>query len=89
MNAASADGGKTVCITVQDRGAGVDPAEVNQIFEPFYRGRRAVDAQIPGSGLGLSLVRNTAEAHKGAVVFARMPQSGASFTIQLPAAQSD
>lgn len=89
VTAASADGGETVCITVQDRGAGVDPAEVDQIFEPFYRGRRAVDAQIPGSGLGLSLVRSTVEAHKGAVVFARVPDSGASFTIKLPAAQSN
>ena len=85
VKAASTDAGKTVCITVEDRGAGVDPSEAEQIFEPFYRGRRAVDAQIPGSGLGLSLVRSTAEAHHGRVVFARVPNSGSSFTIRLPA----
>ena len=85
VKAASTDAGKTVSMTVEDRGAGVDPSEAEQIFEPFYRGRRAVDAQIPGSGLGLSLVRSTAEAHHGRVVFARVPNSGSSFTIRLPA----
>ncbi|MDQ6759382.1 MAG: HAMP domain-containing histidine kinase [Acidobacteriota bacterium] len=79
------DGGKTVSIAVEDRGPGVEPSEARQIFEPFYRGRRAVDAQIPGSGLGLSLVRSTVEAHQGAVVFAKGPEHGASFTIRLPA----
>lgn len=85
VKAAPAEGGETVCITVEDRGPGVDPSEADQIFEPFYRGRSAVDAQIPGSGLGLSLVRSTAKAHHGAVVFAQVPNSGSSFTIRLPA----
>ena len=43
-------------LTVRDRGPGIDPEDRSHIFEPFYRGRRARNAQIPGSGLGLSLV---------------------------------
>ena len=41
---------KEVWISVEDRGAGVDPANQAEIFEPFCRGRAAIEAQIPGSG---------------------------------------
>ena len=39
---------KEVQISVEDRGAGIDPADQAEIFEPFCRGRAAVEAQIPG-----------------------------------------
>lgn len=78
--------GKTVSITVEDRGAGIDPADAAQIFEPFYRGTSAVDAQIPGTGLGLSLVRGTAVLHRGSVTFESAPGEGSAFTLHLPAA---
>ncbi len=80
--------GKTVAISVEDHGIGIDVADQQRLFEPFYRGQRAVDAQIPGSGLGLSLVHRAAEAHRGSVTFSSEPDRGSSFTLHLPAAQN-
>jgi two-component system, OmpR family, sensor histidine kinase SenX3 len=75
---------REVRISVQDRGAGIDPADRDEIFEPFCRGRAAADAQIPGSGLGLSLVRGAAEAHHGSVTLVSEPGRGSTFTLHLP-----
>jgi signal transduction histidine kinase len=71
-------------IEVEDRGNGIDPADRAEIFEPFARGRAAVEAQIPGSGLGLSLVRSAAEAHRGSVTLVSQPGRGSTFTLHLP-----
>jgi signal transduction histidine kinase len=76
-------------ITVSDRGLGIDPADLAHVFEPFYRGRRAKDAQIHGNGLGLSLVKRTAEAYAGRVAVTSRPGEGASFTLTFPAARAD
>ncbi len=75
---------KEVRISVVDRGAGIDPADQAEIFEPFCRGRAAIEAQIPGSGLGLSLVRSVAEAHRGTVTLESAPGHGSTFTMHLP-----
>lgn len=75
---------KEVQISVEDRGAGIDPADQAEIFEPFCRGRAAIEAQIPGSGLGLSLVRSAAEAHRGTVTLVSEPGRGSTFTLHLP-----
>lgn len=75
---------KEVQISVEDRGAGIDPADQPEIFEPFARGQAAIEAQIPGSGLGLSLVRSVAEAHRGGVTLVSHPGRGSTFTLHLP-----
>jgi two-component system sensor histidine kinase SenX3 len=76
--------GKEVRISVEDRGAGIDASEQGEIFEPFSRGRAAVEAQIPGSGLGLSLVRSAVEAHRGSVTVVSEAGRGSTFTLHLP-----
>jgi len=75
---------KEVQISVEDRGAGIDSADQAEIFEPFCRGRAAIEAQIPGSGIGLSLVRSAAEAHHGNVTLMSEPGRGSIFTMHLP-----
>jgi two-component system sensor histidine kinase MprB len=55
-------------ITVLDRGPGIEPEDVSRIFDRFYRATAA--RSLPGSGLGLSIVREVAEEH-GGEVFAR------------------
>jgi len=75
---------KEVRISVEDRGGGIEPADQAEIFEPFSRGRAAVEAQIPGSGLGLSLVRSAAEAHRGSVTLVSERGRGSIFTLHLP-----
>jgi len=74
-----------VQITVSDRGRGIATEDLPHIFEPFYRGRRAVDEQVHGNGLGLSLVKRIVEAHGGRVSVKSAPGEGTSFTLHLPA----
>jgi two-component system sensor histidine kinase SenX3 len=84
VSAVYSEGEREVQISVEDRGMGVSPAEQVEIFEAFYRGRAVVDAQLPGSGLGLSLVRSAVEAHHGKVSLKSTPGSGSTFTMHLP-----
>ena len=78
--------GATVEVAVEDRGGGLDPADMPRIFEPFYRGRTAVEKQSHGFGLGLALARRIAEAHGGTLVVENTGK-GARFTLRLPAAR--
>jgi anti-sigma regulatory factor (Ser/Thr protein kinase) len=55
-----------VRITISDHGAGIPAEELPHIFDPFYRGADAVDRQIHGNGLGLSLVKRIVEKPKPA-----------------------
>jgi signal transduction histidine kinase len=72
-------------ITVADRGPGIRREDLPKLFEPFFRGRDAATAGVPGSGLGLSLVRHIAEAHGGRVTVTTGVGEGAAFTLRLPA----
>jgi signal transduction histidine kinase len=77
-----------IAITVKDRGRGIAKKDLPHIFEPFYRGSRAVDDQVQGSGLGLTLVKDVVEAHGGRVAV-KSDRSGSRFTLRIPAAPSD
>jgi len=70
-------------LVATDEGIGVDPAEAEHLFEPYRRSRRADG--IPGSGLGLFVVKKIAEAHGGSVSIAPGPERGTRFTVDLPA----
>ena len=73
-----------VSITVTDQGPGVPASERERIFQRFVRGGSRED--LPGAGLGLSLVAETARAHGGSVWCSSGPGGlGAQFTIRLPA----
>jgi len=74
---------------VRDSGLGIPPADLPHIFEPFYRAREVVAAQIHGSGLGLSVVRQIVEDHGGRITVESQPGRGSSFTLYLPCATND
>ena len=76
-------------ITIADRGIGIPESDLPYVFEAFYRGREVVAAQVHGSGLGLSLVKNIIEAHGGTISVSSVLGEGSSFTLSLPAANGD
>jgi signal transduction histidine kinase len=81
--------GKEVELTVEDHGPGIGKEDLPRLFEPFYRGRNGSTRGVPGSGLGLSIVRHIAEAHRGRVSVTTNPGEGSAFTLHLPAAPGE
>jgi len=80
IRVAAQDGG--ALISVDDEGAGVPDDLKEKIFVPFSRGPEAAD--LPGSGIGLSLVAGFAELHGGRAWVEDRPGRGASFRVFLP-----
>ncbi len=78
------DGPRMLKIEVEDRGPGVPEEERSKLFERFQRGRHARESGVRGSGLGLALVRHSAEGHGGCAGFSAAPEGGSVFTITLP-----
>ncbi|HEY5059226.1 MAG TPA: HAMP domain-containing sensor histidine kinase [Gaiellaceae bacterium] len=72
-------------LEVSDTGIGLPPAELERIFDRFFRSERAVDSQIPGTGLGLFIAKAIAEAHGGRISASSRDGSGTTFRIELPA----
>ncbi|HEY3215473.1 MAG TPA: HAMP domain-containing sensor histidine kinase [Candidatus Eisenbacteria bacterium] len=70
-------------VQVDDAGNGLAPGESSRVFDPFYRGAEA-RATEPGSGLGLTILRQIIEAHGGTVHTAGSPLGGARFAFSLP-----
>ena len=70
-------------ISVSDQGVGLDPAELDQLFERFFRGRR-VRQLAPGTGMGLAITRGLLNAVGGTVGADNVPGGGATFTIVVP-----
>jgi len=77
----------TVKLAVTDTGIGIPPESIDRVFERFYRVDAARSRTKGGTGLGLSLVRNVAEAAGGSVSIASEVGSGTTVTLRLPRAR--
>ncbi len=73
-----------LAIRVRDEGPGIAPAEIEHLFERFYRGASGIGSGHHGAGLGLSLVQQIAEAHGGRVGIASFVDVGTTVTVLLP-----
>jgi signal transduction histidine kinase len=79
-------GAPSVEVRVEDRGPGIPASELKQIFQPFYRGKKAVEDQVHGTGLGLCLARKIIEAHHGEIGVTSEEGKGSRFFVKLPVA---
>lgn len=73
-------------VSISDHGPGIPKRELSTVFDPFRRGADAAGSSIPGSGLGLAVVRSIVEAHGGGIDVVAPQGGGATFTVRLPAA---
>jgi two-component system, OmpR family, sensor histidine kinase BaeS len=68
-------------VAVWNSGPGIPPDDLAHVFERFYRGRQPHSS---GSGIGLTVARDLAEAHGGTIEVTSHPQAGTSFLLRLP-----
>lgn len=76
-----------VGISIVDHGIGMTPEQVARVFERFYRADTS--GQIPGTGLGMSIVKEIIELHGGQVEVSSQPGEGTTVTLWLPELQQD
>ena len=76
--------GRNMQFTVSDAGRGIPQEERERIFEPFYRVQSSADMGVPGSGMGLAIVKSLVELHRGKIWVEDSPSNGASFVVSLP-----
>ncbi len=76
--------GTQTVVTVRDRGAGIDEADLPYIFDRFFRARSQAAASAGGSGLGLYIVHALVRAHGGTIDVRSELGCGTTFTLRLP-----
>jgi signal transduction histidine kinase len=78
-----------VRLEVADTGVGIAADDQQRLFERFFRTSIAAEQQIPGTGLGLYIVRAIVEAHGGSIKVRSEPGEGTAFCVELPAGHAD
>lgn len=76
--------GDSVRFTVRDHGTGFPVADTGHLFDKYFRSVAERHRKVPGSGLGLYIVRTVAERHGGTVAARSIPGSGAEFDMSIP-----
>jgi signal transduction histidine kinase len=87
--AAREEGRPGLLVEVSDHGYGIAADVLPHIFEKFYRVPSVQDTDVPGTGLGLALVREIVELHGGRVTVYSEPGIGSTFSVRLPLAPTE
>jgi signal transduction histidine kinase len=74
----------SVVVDVSDHGVGISPADLQHIFDPYYRASRSDSGRYSGVGLGLSIVKHLVQRSGGDVTVDSTPGQGTTFTVTLP-----
>jgi PAS domain S-box-containing protein len=74
-----------VVLEVRDTGIGISPAEQEHLFDRFFRSSEATERAIPGTGLGLTIVKAIVERHEGTVEVESVKGQGTTMRVRLPA----
>jgi PAS domain S-box-containing protein len=72
------------CLQIEDTGMGIDPDDLPNIFDRFYRGRRSQRSETPGTGLGLAIVKEIVDLHEGRIEVYSQVKQGTTFKVWLP-----
>lgn len=75
---------KNVIITIADTGMGINPDDIDRIYERFFRSDRSHSSNIEGSGLGLAIVKHGVSLHNGTISCQSELNVGTTFTLTLP-----
>jgi two-component system sensor histidine kinase KdpD len=78
--------GDRVIVRIVDRGPGIPPAQLERVFEPFYRAGTSAGGHR-GSGLGLAIARGFTETNAGSLYVESLPGQGATFVFEFPLEQ--
>jgi len=81
---ASSNAGNDLVITISDKGIGMSKAEIDMIFDKFYRVKHGDRHDVKGFGLGLSYVKKIVELHGGLIEVKSKPGDGSVFSIHFP-----
>lgn len=73
-----------VMITIDDDGPGIPEADLEKVFDPFFRLEQSRSLETGGHGLGLSIARTIVRAHGGEITLSNRPQKGLRATVYLP-----
>ena len=79
-----AQNGMYVSFSVKDTGIGMKAEELDKAFDEFYRIKNEDTLDIPGTGLGLSLVKRLVDLHQGQIEAESTPGAGSVFTVKIP-----
>jgi signal transduction histidine kinase len=79
--------GVEAVFVIRDRGIGIPEADVGELFLAFHRGHNVGD--IPGTGLGMVIVKRCVELHRGSISVESATDVGTTFTVRLPLFPSD
>jgi signal transduction histidine kinase len=79
--------GAEIMVSIQDHGIGIPEADLDRVFERYYRGSNT--SGIGGSGVGLSLAKTIVDLHKGTLSLESTEGAGSRFTLRLPAASPE
>jgi signal transduction histidine kinase len=78
------DEGSALNIAIRDQGPGIPEGDIERVFEPFYRVEGSRNRNTGGSGLGLSIALNIAQAHGGSVQLRNLDRGGLEATLSIP-----
>ncbi|HET9390463.1 MAG TPA: ATP-binding protein [Steroidobacteraceae bacterium] len=76
--------GAALVVRIRDEGPGIPEAELERVFEPFYRLETSRNRDTGGTGLGLSIARDVVQAHGGSLVLRNLPVRGLEAVVTLP-----
>jgi signal transduction histidine kinase len=76
-----------VCLMVEDTGIGIDDVDMPHLFERFYRGKQVAQLGVPGTGLGLGIVKEIVDLHGGRVEATSELGKGSLFRVWLAAVE--